>query len=63
MEISDPTTEHLKVWMSHELQNVAHLFFKSRSFNITDMPETDQQYLLFGFLNTIFVGSDIVARG
>ncbi|KAI7855055.1 hypothetical protein BDC45DRAFT_534752 [Circinella umbellata] len=63
MEINDPTTEHLKVWMSCELQRNHTSFFKSRSFNITDMPETDQQYLLFGFLNTIFVGSDIVARG
>ena len=63
MEIDDPSTEHLKVWMSRELQNIAHLFFKSRSFNIAEMPETDQQYLPFGFFNTIFVGSDIVAKG
>ena len=63
MEIDDPATEHLKVWMSHELENIARLFFKTRSFNIADMPETDQQYLPFGFLNTIFLGSDVVAKG
>ncbi|KAG2218978.1 hypothetical protein INT45_008402 [Circinella minor] len=63
MEINDPVTEHVKVWMSQELQNIAYLFLKSRSFNIADMPETDKRYLLFGFFNTIFVGSDIVARG
>ncbi|KAI9269096.1 hypothetical protein BDA99DRAFT_479143 [Phascolomyces articulosus] len=63
IEINDSSAEHLKVWLSRELQNIAHLFFKSCSFNIADMPETDQQYLSFGFLNTIFLGSDIVAKG
>ncbi|KAI9489498.1 hypothetical protein BDB00DRAFT_770562, partial [Zychaea mexicana] len=63
IEINDPVIEHLKVWMSRELQNIAHLFFESHSFNIAGMPETDQQYIAFGFFNSIFVGSDIVARG
>ncbi|KAI7860890.1 hypothetical protein BDC45DRAFT_577570 [Circinella umbellata] len=27
------------------------------------MPETDQQYLPFGFFSTIFLGSDVAARG
>ncbi|KAG2224773.1 hypothetical protein INT45_005297 [Circinella minor] len=63
IEINDPSAEHLKVWFSSELSNVARLFLKTRSFDISNMPETDQQYLPFGFFGTIFDGSDIVAKG
>ncbi|KAI7855477.1 hypothetical protein BDC45DRAFT_568367 [Circinella umbellata] len=63
IEINDPSTERMKVWFSTELEYIAQLFLETGSFNITDMPETDQQYLAFGFLSTIFLGSDVVARG
>ncbi|KAI7859860.1 hypothetical protein BDC45DRAFT_563896 [Circinella umbellata] len=36
---------------------------KPMTLNITDMPETDQQYPPFGFFSTIFLGSGVVARG
>ncbi|KAI9488485.1 hypothetical protein BDB00DRAFT_932686 [Zychaea mexicana] len=61
--INDPLTEPLEVWFSAELQNVARLFFKTHSFDIYNMPETDQQYLAFGFFATVFQGSNIVPKG
>ncbi|KAG2223691.1 hypothetical protein INT45_007269 [Circinella minor] len=51
------------LWFSTELGYIAQLFLETGSFNITDMPESDQQYLAFGFFSTIFLGSGVVAKG
>ena len=63
IEINDPSTGRMKVWFSTELEYIAQLFLETGSFNITDMPESDQQYLAFGFFSTILLGSGVVARG
>ncbi|KAG2227011.1 hypothetical protein INT45_006418 [Circinella minor] len=63
IQIDDPLVEDVKAWFSTELQYISPLLFKTRQFDITDMPETDQQYVPLGFFSTIFLGSDIVARG
>ena len=63
IQIDDPLVEDVKAWFSTELRYISRLFFKTRQFDITAMPETDQQYLPFGFFSTIFLGSDVAARG
>lgn len=39
----------------------SYLFIKSDDYRISDMPETDKLYHQWGFVNTIFWGSDIRA--
>ncbi|KAI9494785.1 hypothetical protein BDB00DRAFT_871059 [Zychaea mexicana] len=61
--IVDPSKKTLKVWLSIEFQNIAQLFLKTGSFDIGTMMETDQLYLVFGFLSSVARGSDIAVKG
>ncbi|KAI9492311.1 hypothetical protein BDB00DRAFT_873580 [Zychaea mexicana] len=63
IEITDPTKETLKVWLSTELQKVASLFLETGTFDIGSLMESDQLYRCFDFFATVFKGSSILAKG
>ncbi|KAI9472914.1 hypothetical protein BDB00DRAFT_793520 [Zychaea mexicana] len=63
IEITDPTKETLKVWLSTELQNIASLFLETGTFDIGSLMESDQLYRCFDFYATVFKGSSILAKG
>ncbi|KAI8143456.1 hypothetical protein BJV82DRAFT_94164 [Fennellomyces sp. T-0311] len=59
----NPMEEPLKAWFCMTIMQTAYLFLKKDQHNIADFPETDKQYLIWGFLSSIFQGTDIWALG
>ncbi|KAG0171824.1 hypothetical protein DFQ29_008663, partial [Apophysomyces sp. BC1021] len=48
-------------WLSLTLSSTSYLFLKDDGDSIHSYPETDKLYRLWGFINTIFDGSNIRA--
>ncbi|KAG0186409.1 hypothetical protein DFQ28_007905, partial [Apophysomyces sp. BC1034] len=57
----DPVTEPMMAWLSLTLSSTSYLFLKDDGDSIHSYPETDKLYRLWGFINTIFDGSNIRA--
>ncbi|CAO3593895.1 unnamed protein product [Absidia cylindrospora] len=59
----DPRSDRLLAWLSHSLITSSYLFLVSDKTKVESYLETDMQYLLWGFMNTVFMGTDIEAQG
>lgn len=57
----DPVTEPMMAWLSLTLSSKSYLFLKNDGDSIYSYSETDKLYRLWGFINTIFDGSNIRA--